>query len=229
MDPLEILIAVVVAGAAILAFLVQRARYLREIEPDLELISNEEVSVPDEEWRMVTRLRMRNTSTSNHAENINLEVEFGVYPSRKDAFVASVYPEPYDCIRGSSRPNVVTPPDKLLAGREVGLSVLFYFPSCKSQQLASLNLEDAGFWARISVEYWSKPEFLLGLTCFWKLLNPSILRHPRKWGREKYSRSVQRYWGFEPDPDPKEPYVYKPWMFPFPWLRITDMGEVDTC
>ena len=212
MDVLGITASIVVALGAILAFVVQRARYLREIEQDLEVTWNHEVFLITEEdtletlkqeWGIATEVHIENRSNRNHAENLQLKVDLGIYPSRSSSpTIVATYPHPYHI-----RPSV------LLVGRCVDLPIVFNAFSAPDlhETLRSsgegLRVEDAGFWARITVEYCTKFEVLL------------LVISPWKRGRENYARSTTRFWGYAYDEPLKPPYSYRKWNFPLPSLE----------
>jgi len=77
-----------------------------------------------------------------------------------------------------------------------------------------LRMEDAGFWARITVEYCSRAEMLLWVLSPWKLTYRWIFRGRWKFRREKYARTVEKFWGFVRDEPAKPPYSYRKWNFP---------------
>lgn len=80
-----IITGIVLAVAATLAFLIQRARYLREIEPDLELSWPTNIRISQlshslkQFWAFYIDIEVENKSR-NHAYNLIYEVELSIFP-----------------------------------------------------------------------------------------------------------------------------------------------------
>ena len=219
MDVLDITVSVVVALGVILAFVVQRARYLREIEPDLEVTWNNEVFLITEEdtletlkqeWGIATEVHIENRSNRNHADNLELKVDLGIYPRRSSSpAIVATYPHPYH-IR----------PSALLAGRSADHPIFFNAFSEPGLQetmrsyAEGFRVEDAGFWARITVEYCTKFEGLLFVLSPWKLSYSQLFLWRWRFEREKYTRSIAQFWGYTYDEPLKPPYSYRKWNFP---------------
>jgi hypothetical protein len=192
----------ILAVAAILAYLVQRARYLREIEPDLDLIWPTAVRISNfgatlrDFWAFFIDLNVKNCS-KNHAINIRYEVELWIFPDRSRP----------DVIDLRIRDWVPIHPTEILAGRNEVISVY-----CGSNYALDLGkqmerfeyvprTEYLGFHATIKLSYYSRRELIL-----------CILLPPWSCGRVKYLRKISQRWRLEKSG--KGTFVAVPWKFP---------------
>jgi len=77
----------ILAIAAVLAYLIQRARYLREIEPDLDLEWPTSIRVGElgstlqESWAFYIDIEVENVS-KNHAEDLRYDLDLHIFPDR---------------------------------------------------------------------------------------------------------------------------------------------------
>ena len=198
-----ILTGTVLALAALFAYFIQRARYLRETEPDLELTWPNSVRVGQmshtlkEFWSLHIDVEAENKS-KNHAEDLRWEVEVTIFPERGRSY--GLVTKYSDILR--------LHPPKLLAGRRCVIPVYIGWNYAQDlyDQLqsrpGSLEVVDAGFHATVTVNYFTKREFLMFVLCPWNR------------GREKYKRSIEGWWGFLIDQNVSPPYVSRPWEFP---------------
>jgi hypothetical protein len=202
----SILTGVILTLAAILTYLIQRARYLREIEPDLDLTWPTSVRVEQmaptlkEFWSMYIDIKVVNKS-DNHATDLRPVIHLDIFPSRGDGHVLSA--ELRELLR--------LHPEDLLARRETVVPVYVACNTLGGDELyrqiqswgGAVEVEKAGFEAAITLEYSSHPDLAL-----WVLLPP--------WnaGRKKYRRTVRGSWGFVVQDRADPPYVSRPWHFP---------------
>jgi len=192
----------ILAVAAIFAFLIQRARYLREIEPDLELKWPENIRVSQmnqslkEFWAIYIDVEVKNIS-KNHAENLVYEVDLVIFPRRGKA----------SCIENQFVDRLRTSPPTLLAGRTVTVPVYIgwnLIPGLYEQLHSkndSLDVRNAGFQTTVTISYSSRREAILWLLVPWKL------------GRVRYKRTVTGSWGFIFKEDVSPYYFSKRWQF----------------
>jgi len=173
----------VLAIAAILAYLVQRARYLREIEPDLDLEWPNGIRVGQlghtlrEPWSFYIDIKVENVS-KNHAEDVRCYLNLYIFPEHVKS----------EIIRGKIRVPRFERHD-ILAGRESTMTV--YVGSRIAEGLQKeinswdgpVNVADAGFIAVVNVTYFSRQELLL-----WFLF---------KRGRVEYNRKISEMWRFQ--------------------------------
>jgi len=191
----------ILAVAAMLAYLVQRARYLREGEPDLELEWPDSIRVVEMSptlknfWALYIDIEVKNKS-KNHAEDLRYEVELKIFPQRgKPSFLS-------EKINGILQMH----PAEVLAGRKItipvyhGSNVAINLQKQLNSWDGSMNVKEAGFMATVTISYFSKRELLL-----WFLGKP---------GRIKYTRQISRNWGFQVDEKTKFPHITLPWQFP---------------
>jgi hypothetical protein len=199
---------IILTIAAILAYLLQRARYLREIEPDLEItwlnrIDEIEVETTlDQRWSMYIPLQVVNKS-ENHAQDIMSYVDLKLFPDRRKP--QYIHPKYFPWPHGS----------QLLAGRSKEILVYvgsnfapdLYDELRKESEL--INIEQVGFFTTISIEYYSSREFLLFL-----MLPPWNL------GRKKYKRDIiLRYYLDKEIKNDKALYSPRVWKYPEEQLR----------
>ena len=189
----------VLAIAAFLAYLVQRARYLREIEPDLDLEWPDSIRVGGlgntlrEPWSFYIDIKVENIS-KNHAENIRYNVNLNIFPNHVKSKI----------IRGKIYDKLRLHPEDILAGRKGTIPV--YASSHLAGDLqkniescdSPVNVADVGFMAIVTVSYFSRRETLL-----WFLF---------KLGRVKYAREISGMWRFLFNEKTKS-YVSTPWDF----------------
>lgn len=207
---LNTIIGIVLATAALLAYLIQRARYLKENEPDLELIWPEKIRPNQMQptlknfWSLYIDLEVVNRS-ANHACDLRWEIKLDIFPRRGGSrFFGAKYT---DTLR--------LHPKELLAGRRVVIPVYVgwnLYPGLYEQLQAwpdSIEVEDAGFQASITLKYFTRRELLMFAPM-----------PPWNWGRKQYKREVQGSWGFVTNQDTDPPYVSQPWRFPEESLRI---------
>ena len=200
---ISIITTTVLAVAAIFVFLVERARYLREIEPDIELKWPENIQVSQmsqslkEFWAIYINVEVKNIS-KNHAEDLDYQVELGIFPQRgKASYINTQFPN-----------RVRTHPAAILAGRSVAVPVYIgwnLIPGLYERlqaETSPLNVTNAGFKASITFSYFSRRELILWLLVPWKL------------GRVKYKRTILGWWGFESNKDEAPYYFSKSWQFP---------------
>ncbi len=193
----------ILALAASLAYLVQRARYLREIEPDLKLKWPNRIRVIEmsttlkEFWAFYIDIEVENVSR-NHAEDLRYEVDLQIFPQRgKARFLREKI---HDAVR-------IHPTD-VLAGRKIIIPV--YSGSNVARDLqeqldswdGSMNVGGTGFMTTVIISYSSKRELLLWFLIPWKL------------GRVKYTREISGSWGFQVDEKVIHPHISLPWQFP---------------
>jgi len=176
---------IIVAHAAILAYLLQRARYLREIEPDVELTwTNRFEGIQfkqslDNFWCFYIPVKVENKS-KNHAKDLTFNVELLVFPRRE-------------------RPNFVKPKyyplnfnRNLYARRTeeelvyIGLNFVPDLVDELQPWSSSLDIENAGFDVTIKLEYFSNRELLLFL-----------VQPPWHFGIERYKRELRLRFYFD--------------------------------
>lgn len=187
---------VVFALAAILTYLVQRARYLREIEPDLDL-GTASIKVGKlgptlkESWSFFIDIEVENVS-KNHAEDLRYDLELLIFPDRKKP----------ETIRGKFVDLHRFQLHEILAGRTY--PVLVYASPGLSKGLqekidslgSPVNVAEAGFAAIVTMSYFSRRETLLWF--LWKR------------GRVEYTRQVSEMWRFKFNKRTKS-YESTPW------------------
>ena len=159
----------ILAIAAILAYLVQRARYLREIEPDLELKWPERIRVV----RMGSELRegfsfyidieLENRSR-NHAYGLVYEVDLSIFPERgKPSFIEAKI---HDLLKYHQ--------SEILAERKdiipiyIGTNIELNQWDRLIDWDKEIIINKAGFQANVSIKYFSKRELLLWLLIPWE-------------------------------------------------------------
>ena len=193
----------ILALAAILAYIVQRARYLREIEPDLELKWPDSIRVvrmsPDlkEGFAFYIDIKIENLS-KNHAQDLKCEVDFKIFPHREKPQVIS----------GKIRPPLLLLSPEILAERVTSIPI--YIGTNIATELwdpldswnSKIDSRKAGFTAEININYFGKRELLL-----WFLV-------PWKFGRVKYTRSIFGAWWVEFDARSKPPHKTRYWEHP---------------
>lgn len=206
---LNTIIGIVLALAALLAYLIQRARYLKETEPDLELIWPENIRLSQMQhtlknfWSLYIDLEVVNQS-KNHADDLQWEAELDIFPQRGGS----------TCLRAKYIDTLRLHQKELLAGRRIMIPVYVGWNLYRGlyEQLqswpGSLEVENAGFEASITLKYFTKRELLM-----WTLMPP--------WncGRKQYKRKIKGSWGFIIDRNIEPPYIPKPWQFPEESLR----------
>jgi hypothetical protein len=194
----------ILAIAAILAYLVQRARYLREIEPDLELKCSDRIRVEKmsrtlkEFWAFSIDVEIDNRS-KNHAEGLQYKVDLQISPHRG---------EPPPVLLGDKIPEYISSipihPDKVLARRRIVVPVYIgsnFAPDLQKRLNlwdGSLSVEEVGFEATITISYFSKRELIL----FFLLI-------PRC--KVKYTREIFMSWMVQIDEKNRSLYVSQPW------------------
>lgn len=199
----SLIITGILAIAAMLAYLVQRARYLREIEPDLELKWPDGIRVA----RMGSELRegfafyidieVENRSR-NHAEDLRYEVDLRLFPNRDKPQFIAVRIHKFLGLH----------PDEILAGRKAIIPIYVGTNIELSQWDKLIDwgneivINKVGFTADIRISYSSKHELLL-----WFLI-------PWKFGRLKCIREILGAWSFEINKKVEPPYVTRYWEHP---------------
>jgi hypothetical protein len=190
---------VIFALAAILTYLVQRARYLREIEPDLDFEWPTSIRVGalgstlQESWRFYIDIEVENVS-KNHAEDLRYEVSLNIFPNHAKS----------NHIRGNICDKLRLHPHDILAGRKDTIPV--YASSNLATDLqkylnswdSPVNVTEVGFIAIVTMSYFSRRELLL-----WFLF---------KRGRVRYTREISGMWRFLFNEKTKS-YVSTPWDF----------------
>ena len=197
------IVGVVLALAAIFAFLLQRARYLREIEPDIELTWAKRIRVEEmasslkECWAYYIDVNVENKSR-NHAKDMLFSIELWVFPERgrprvlQDKF--PLIPRLHD--------------SELMAGRTIDIPIyvgLNYTRKLYNQLEdwgKSIGFDVCGFHTIIHLEYYSNRELLLFFLIPWRF------------GRKKLKRSVSLEYGFAAiQKGDKTVYVARKWEF----------------
>jgi len=207
---ISIITTTVLAVAAVFVFLVERARYLREIEPDIELKWPENIQVSQmsqslkEFWAIYINVEVKN-SPKNQVEELDYQVELGIFPQRgKASYINVQFP---DFLR--------THPASILAGRSVVVPVYIGWNLAPGlyehlqAEIGPLNVTNAGFKASITFSYFSRRELILWLLVPWRF------------GRVKYERTISGWWGFEFNKDVAPYYFSKSWQFPNESLEPT--------
>jgi len=187
----------ILAIAAILAYLVQRARYLREIEPDLDLVWPASIRVGklgptlQESWRFYIDIKVENVS-KNHAEDLIYDLELRIFPDRTKP----------ETIRGKFVDLYRFQRHEILAGRTYTIDVYASPGLSKGLQKgldsrsSPVNVAEAGFAAIVTMSYFSRREMLLWF--LWKR------------GRVKYTRQISGMWRFQFD-EKTQSYESTPW------------------
>ena len=187
----------ILAIAAILAYLVQRARYLREIEPDLDLEWPTSIKVGKlgstlkEPWSFFIDIEVENIS-KNHAEDLRYDLNLYIFPDHTKS----------KSIRGKFLDLYRFQRHEILAGRKY--PILVYASPGLSKGLqekidswgSPINVEDVGFIAVVTMSYFSRQELLL-----WFL---------GKRGRVEYTREISGMWRFKFNEKTKS-YDSTPW------------------
>jgi len=199
-----IVTATIIGLAAFLAFLIQRARYLREIEPDLEVewLGNLRISqmskTLDKPWSLYIDVQLENKSR-NHAHDLRCKVELTVFPvrGRSQAIPSKFYQFPR------------LHEDELMAERTMVIPVYigWNYALDLTKTVQSLPnhviVENAGFHALVIIEYSTRRELILFLLVPWSF------------GRLKYRRKTSRKgWGFIVDNSLSPPFAERSWTFP---------------
>lgn len=199
----SIVASIVLPIAAILAFLVQRARYLREIEPDLELHWPETIRIAEisstynDFWGFYIDLEIENLS-QNHSYDIDYHVDLTIFLKRNKPAIIQT--------RCSS---IIRPYNTcLLASRKMVIPV--YCGSNNAEDLQKklkrydqVFIKDSGIESTVTIKYTSQRELLLyTMLPFWD------------WGKKKYTRKITRYWGFRCQTNTGIPYSSANWQFP---------------
>jgi len=198
------IVGVVLAIAAIFAFLLQRARYLREIEPDLELTWAKRIRVEKmvsfltEFWAYYIDVNVENKS-KNHAQDMLFSVELWVFPERgKPTILQDKFP---------LIPRLFNP--ELMAGRAsvipiyVGLNYTRGLYDQLEAWCEPISFDVSGFHTIINLEYYSNRELLLFFLIPWGF------------GRKKFKRRISLDYGFEAIKEGKKTlYVAKKWEHP---------------
>jgi hypothetical protein len=172
--------------AAILTYLIQRARYLREIEPDLELkwlncFRNIRLgSTFNEMWSFYVDIEVENLS-GNHARDLEYEVKLDIFPHMG---------KPQIC-RCQMYKGSVAHTQELLAKRKTIIPVYIGKNFVKKymyfENLTGAKTLEAGFHATIIFSYFSKRELNLGCLVPWRF------------GKPKYYRKIFAQWYFDID------------------------------
>lgn len=211
-DVFTITTGIVLASAALFAYLIQRARYLREFEPDLELTWPEVIQIIEmphslkEFWAVSIDLGVHNIS-NNPATGLRWQCELEIFPERGRASYIETTFSNYLPIS----------PSEILPGREIVVPVYIGWNLAKGlyEKLHSweepIETEKAGFRVSITIEYYSRPEILMFI--IW----------PFGLGRKKYQRDIEGWWGFThgvPTRSGKPRFVSLPWRFPEESLQI---------
>ncbi|MGD0354899.1 MAG: hypothetical protein ABSB31_05605 [Dehalococcoidia bacterium] len=193
-----------------MTYFIQRSRYLKEIEPDLDLIWPEKIRIGDlkpslkDFGHFYIDICILNRST-NHAYDLSHTVDLTIIPQRNRS----------DAIESKHIELIHVSPKVLLAGRSdivpiyIGVNSFKYDRSFKNhffnrlQSLpADLRIENAGFMATITFEYFTKRDAVL------------VLLNPFGGNRIKYHRSIYSRWGFCPDTSASPPYTSRKWTIP---------------
>jgi hypothetical protein len=197
MNSIEIIILV----AAILIFLIQRARYLREIEPDLELAWANKITVDkmsqdvDKFWDYYIHVDVKNVS-NNRANDMLFKVALKLFPERgRPRFLESKYPLIPGLHETQLRPQRTM---------QVPIYVGLNYTRGLSEELGKwgkpVTFDACGFHAGIVLEYYSNRDFLLFILVPWSF------------GRIKYKREIYLEYAFEAlQKDGKSTYVARKW------------------
>ncbi len=195
----------ILALAAILTYLVQRARYLIEIEPNLELSLPSEIRIDkfgetlQDSWDFFIDIIVKNHSKC-HAYDIRYEVKLYISPirGRPDVIILK--------IRDLVPP--ATHPTELLGEQEKIIPI--YCGDNATQDLKYEldryidipKTELLGFEAIVKLTYYSRRELVLfSLIPIWN------------WGRVKYIRKIEHRWKLERNPINSSKFVAVPWKF----------------
>jgi len=189
----------ILAIAAVLAYLIQRARYLREIEPDLDLEWPTSIRVGElgstlqESWAFYIDIEVENVS-KNHVEDLRYDLDLHIFPDRTKS----------KAIRGKFIDLYRFQRPEILAGRKYTISVYASPGLSKGLQKhldswgSPINVADVGFIAVVTMSYFSKQELLLWF--LWKR------------GRVEYTRKIYGMWRFQFN-EKAQSYDSTPWYF----------------
>ena len=187
----SILTVSIVGGAAILAFLIQRARYLREIEPDLrlELPHPYDIRISEightlkDRWSFYIYVKVNNRSIINHAYDVKYKAKLMIFPQRgQSTFI------PVDSIeRWSLTPSksillaeghteipIYIDPNRAINNR-IGREEILNWPG-------NLEVINIGIHATVTIEYSTSRQFIL------------FVLEPWGFGKKKYSRIESARW-----------------------------------
>jgi len=193
--------AIVILVAAVVLFVIQRARYLREIEPDLELTSADRIRVDtmsstvDQSWAYYIYVNVKNVS-KNRATDMLFKVVLWIFPERGGArFLEIKYPLFPGFHQTELRPERTM---------EVPVYVGPNYATGLKEELERwgrpVSHNRCGFYTRILLEYYSNRELLL------------LLLAPWSGGRIRYKREIDLRYAFEPlERDGRTQYVPRRW------------------
>lgn len=187
-EVLSIITTSILAIAFLLTYMVQRARYLKEIEPDLVLkTSARKIRVNEikgnlkQFWNLYIDIDVTNI-TKKHAEELKYRVDLTIHPDRKKAkIIKSTIPElVYE------HPRNLLPERRILVPVYIGWNVAQdLYKKIKSSK-DDFETEKVGMEADITICYKSEHELLL------HFLLPIWYQ-----GRARYERKVGISWYFE--------------------------------
>jgi hypothetical protein len=194
-------IEIVILVALVLVFLIQRAKYLRQIDPDLELTWAGRIRVHtmsssvDQFWAYYIHLGVKNVSR-NRATDMLFKVVLWIFPERGGSrFLEIKYPLFPGFHQTELRPERTM---------EVPIYVGSNYARGLDEELEKwgrpVTHNRCGFYTRILLEYYSNREFLLFLLVPWS------------WGRIRYKREIDLRYAFEPlERDGESRYVARKW------------------
>lgn len=206
---------IILTIASVLTYFIQRSRYLKEIEPDLDLRWPEKIRIGNLSPRLkdfghfYIDVYIANRSL-NHAYNLSYIVDLTILPQRgkSQAFqsrhIEVVHYSPKELLAGRS---AIVPVYIGINSVKYDMELKNYFYDWLQSLPANLRIEDAGFMATITFEYFTKHDTAL------------LFLNPFRGNRIKHYRSIEDRWGFHPDTAFSPPYTSKRWTFP----------DVDLC
>ena len=217
---LNIVTTSILAIAFILTYLVQRARYLKEIEPDLVLKPDiNRISVKKLErtlkqfWNLYIDIDVTNITTK-HAEQLKYDVVLTIWPDRgkPDVIISSFQERIYQHERN------VLPNRNMIVPIYVGWNLIPGLQKKIESSNDNLETEKVGMEAEITISYKSKSELLL-----------YFLLPPWYCGRTRYQRKVEIGWYFKKWDKPVGPTIF----YATDWdrhdiIRYTENREITT-
>jgi len=203
---LEITLTVIAAIAAVLGYFIERARYFRDIEPDLELsphgLSLEEMHTTlQESWGFYIYIAVENKS-DNPAYDLEYGVNLSIFPQRGRANV--MISKHTDMVPGVHERTI-------RAHRKTVIPIWVGWNNIKNREYfdqilpitVPAPIDQAGFEAHITIIY-DAPE-KNGLTML--LLTPFRFK-------KTYTREIR--YGFGVIPNQSQPSQYDPYLWHFP-------------